>query len=85
MYARSTTFQRMPATIHAGIRFIRNKAVPTLGMIAGCRDLSMLVDRGTGCITTSSWDDEATMRASDQQLRRSAIAGGASSAVDAGG
>ncbi|HEX5088100.1 MAG TPA: antibiotic biosynthesis monooxygenase [Nocardioides sp.] len=70
MFARSTTFHGMPGNIDAGIRFIKDEAGPMLEQIEGCRGLSMLVDRDTGqCIATSSWDDEAAMRASDAQLR----------------
>jgi len=70
VYARSTTFQGRPANIDAGIEFVKNEAGPMLDKIDGCRGLSMLVDRETGqCIATSSWESEAAMRASDQQLR----------------
>ena len=70
MYARSTTIQGSPDNIDAGITFIKDEAGPMLAKIEGCRGLSMLVDRETGhCIATSSWDNEALMRASDEQLR----------------
>ncbi len=70
MYARSTTFNGRPENIDTGIAFVKNEAGPTLEQIEGCRGLSMLVDRGTGqCIATSSWDNEATMLASDDRLR----------------
>src|SRR3954469_14096095 len=70
VYARSTTFQGMPGNIDAGIMFIKGEAGPMLDKIEGCRGLSMLVDRETGqCIATSSWENEAAMRASDEQLR----------------
>ena len=70
MYARSTTFHGRPDNIDAGITFINSEAGPMLHQIEGCRGLSMLVDRETGsCIATSSWENEATMRASDEQLR----------------
>jgi len=60
----------MPGNIDAGITFIENEAGPTLVKIEGCRGLSMLVDRETGhCIATSSWESEAAMRNSDEQLR----------------
>ncbi|MFE7223537.1 antibiotic biosynthesis monooxygenase family protein [Nocardioides sp. NPDC057577] len=70
MYARSTTFQGRPGNIDAGITFINSEVGPMLDQIEGCRGLSMLVDRETGyCIATSSWENEATMLASDEQLR----------------
>jgi quinol monooxygenase YgiN len=70
MHARSTTFNGKPENIDAGIAFVKNEAGPMLDKIEGCRGLSMLVDRETGqCIATSSWDNEATMLASDEQLR----------------
>jgi quinol monooxygenase YgiN len=70
MYARSTTFHGRPGNIDAGIRFVKDEAGPMLDKINGCRGLSLLVDRETGqCIATSSWSDEAAMKASDDQLR----------------
>ena len=70
MYARSTTFDGRPDNIDAGIAFVKNEAAPMLDKIEGCRGLSMLVDRETGmCIATSSWESEAAMNASDEQLR----------------
>jgi heme-degrading monooxygenase HmoA len=70
MHARSTTFHGRPENIDAGIAFVKNEVGPMLDMTEGCRGLSMLVDRETGqCIATSSWENEAAMRASDEQLR----------------
>jgi heme-degrading monooxygenase HmoA len=70
VYARSTTFHGRPGNIDAGITFVKNEAGPMLDQIEGCRGLSLLVDRETGqCITTSSWENEAAMRGSDEQLR----------------
>jgi quinol monooxygenase YgiN len=88
MHARSTTFNGKPENIDAGIAFVKNEVGPMLDKIKGCRGLSMLVDRETGqCIATSSWDNEATMLASDEQLRPSRDRGrdilGASMQVDA--
>jgi heme-degrading monooxygenase HmoA len=70
VYARSTTFHGRPGNLDAGIAFVKNEAGPMLDKIDGCRGLSVLVDRETGqCIATSSWENEAAMRASDEQLR----------------
>jgi heme-degrading monooxygenase HmoA len=70
VYARSTKFNGKPETIDAGIAFVKNEAGPALDKIDGCRGLSLLVDRETGqCIATSSWDSEASMTASAEQLR----------------
>jgi len=70
VYARSTTFRGRPDNLEAGIAFVKSEAAPMLDRIEGCRGLSMLVDRETGqCITTTSWESEEAMRASDEQLR----------------
>ena len=70
MYARSTTFHGRPGNLDAGIAFVKNEAGPMLDKIEGCRGLSLLVDHENGqCIATSSWENEAAMRASDEQLR----------------
>lgn len=70
MYARSTTFNGMPANIDAGIMFVKTEVGPMLENIRDCHGLSLLVDRETGqCIATSSWESQASMRASDEQLR----------------
>jgi quinol monooxygenase YgiN len=63
-------FHGGPDNIDAGISFVQNEVAPMLTKIEGCRGLSMLVDRETGrCIATSSWDSEAAMGASAEQLR----------------
>lgn len=70
MFARSTTFRGAPGNIDAGITFVKGEVAPMVTPIEGCRGLSLVVDRETGmCIVTSSWDDEETMRASDEQIR----------------
>jgi heme-degrading monooxygenase HmoA len=70
VYARSTTFHGKPGNIDAGIKFVTSEVAPMLDSIEGCRGVSFLVDRETGqCIATSSWDTDAAMRGSDDQLR----------------
>jgi heme-degrading monooxygenase HmoA len=69
VYARSTSFHGMPASIDAGIRFVESEVAPMFSRMEGCRGLSMLIDRETGeCIVTSSWETEDAMRASDEQV-----------------
>jgi hypothetical protein len=70
VYARSTTFNGRPSNVESGIAFLKNEAWPLLETIEGCAGLSMLVDPESGkCIATSSWNSEAAMRATDEQLR----------------
>lgn len=70
MYARSTTFHGRPENVEKGIKFVADEAAPMLAAIEGCRGMSVLADRETGqCIVTTSWDDEATMRNSDAEVR----------------
>jgi hypothetical protein len=70
MHARSTTIMANPDSIDTGVAFIRDEVMQTLMGMEGCIGLSMLVDRNTGrCIATSAWQDEDSMRASDEQLR----------------
>lgn len=69
MFARSTTFHGRPENADAGIAFVTNEVGPALDAIEGYRGLSLLVDRMSGqSIATSSWEDEATMRASASKV-----------------
>ncbi|WP_410784853.1 antibiotic biosynthesis monooxygenase family protein [Kribbella sp. C-35] len=70
MYARSTTINAAPASIDAGIAQVRDEVMPMLTGMDGCIGLSMIVDRESGrCITTSAWQSEEAMRATDEALR----------------
>ncbi|CUR55938.1 conserved hypothetical protein [metagenome] len=70
MFARSTTFHGAPSNMDAGTRFVKDEVAPMLAQIEGCRGLSMLIDHDSGdCIVTSSWEDEAAMRASAERVR----------------
>jgi hypothetical protein len=70
VHARSTTIMARPDSIDAGVAFIRDEVMQTLLGMNGCVGLSVLVDRTSGrCIATSAWQDEDSMRASDEQLR----------------
>lgn len=66
MYARSTSINGDPAAIDAGIACVRDEIMPEIIRMDGCVGLSMVVDRESGrCIATTSWLDEASMRASN--------------------
>jgi len=70
VHARSITIMASPESADAGIAFVRDEVMPMLLGMDGCIGLSMLVDRTSGrCITTSAWQSEEAMRASDAQLR----------------
>jgi heme-degrading monooxygenase HmoA len=69
VYARATTFHARPGSIDDGIAYCRDEVLPLIRDIEGCIGLSMMVDRATGrCIATSAWENEDTMRASDERL-----------------
>lgn len=67
MFARSTTLKGKPSAVDAGIALVRDEIMPAVLRMDGCVGLSMLVDRATGsCITTTAWDREEQMLASEQ-------------------
>jgi quinol monooxygenase YgiN len=73
MYARSTTIHGDPAAVDAGIAFVHDEVMPMVGELDGCVGLSMLADRGSGhCIVTTSWQDEAALRSSEDGVRSAA-------------
>ncbi|MEU5841672.1 antibiotic biosynthesis monooxygenase [Rhodococcus sp. NPDC047139] len=70
MFAGTTTIRAHPSYIDAGIKHVRDIVMPVLADIEGCLGLSLLIDRGSGrCIVTSSWRDEASLRASEGLIR----------------
>jgi heme-degrading monooxygenase HmoA len=88
VYARTTTIEAMPSSVDAGIAYVRDKVMSTLEGLEGHVGLSLLADRASGrCITTSAWESEEAMRASEQAVqeirsRAAEIFGGGSPTVD---
>jgi hypothetical protein len=65
MHARSTTIHGDPASVDAGIAYVRDESMPVLRAMDGCVGLSMLADRNSGhCIVTTSWRDVDALRTS---------------------
>jgi hypothetical protein len=63
VYARSTTINGKPENVDAEIRYVENEVFPMITQIAGCRGLSLFVDRQSGrAIASSSLDSEEAMR-----------------------
>jgi heme-degrading monooxygenase HmoA len=70
MHARSTSIRSNPATIDAGIAYVRDEVLPTIGRAEGCIGLSMLTDRENGrSIVATAWADEEAMRATAEDAR----------------
>src|SRR5215207_10440730 len=70
VYARSTTLMARPESLDAGIAQVRDEVMPELEQMEGCVGLSMLVNRQSGrCITTSAWQSEETMRATESRVQ----------------
>jgi len=73
MFARSTTIHGNPGSVDDGITFVHDESMPMLRAMDGCVGLSMLADRSSGhCIVTTSWRDEAALRASEDGVRSAA-------------
>jgi hypothetical protein len=73
MYARSTTIHGDPGAVDAGVTFVRDEVMPMIRRADGCVGLSMLADPATGaCIVTTSWQDEAALRSSEDVVRTAA-------------
>jgi hypothetical protein len=59
-----------PDRIDDGIALINDELMPMMAGIDGYMGVSLLVDRSSGrCIATTSWESEAAMRASNEQLQ----------------
>src|SRR5690242_11239864 len=70
MYARSTSIRSNPDKLDDGIAYVAKDVLPTLGQSDGCIGLSMLTNRDDGrCIVTTSWRDDASMRATSEEAR----------------
>lgn len=88
MYARTTTMEATPASVDAGIAYVRDEVMPLLDGLDGYVGLSLLADRSSGrCITTSAWESEDAMRASaaavaDVRNRAAEIFGGGSPTIE---
>jgi len=88
VYARTTTMEATPASVDAGIAYVRDEVMPLLDGLDGYVGLSLLADRSSGrCITTSAWESEDAMRASaaavaDVRNRAAEIFGGGSPTIE---
>jgi hypothetical protein len=73
MYARSTTIHGDPGSVDDGITYVRDEVMPIARGMEGCVGLSMLADRESGhCIVTTSWQDVAALRSSQDGVRSAA-------------
>ncbi len=70
MRARSTSIRGNPASLDAGIAYVRDEVMPAVGQTDGYVGLSMLTDRDSGrCIVATAWIDEQAMRATAHEER----------------
>jgi heme-degrading monooxygenase HmoA len=70
MYARSTTVRVNPPSVDDLVAYVSDEVMPTVTQLDGCVGLSLLAERDTGrCITTSAWETEEAMHASEERVR----------------
>ncbi|QGN59207.1 antibiotic biosynthesis monooxygenase [Nostocoides sp. HKS02] len=70
MHARTTTIQADRSKVEDGIARVRDQVFPAVTAMDGCAGMSLLVDRESGrCIATTSWESEAAMLASAEQVK----------------
>jgi hypothetical protein len=70
VYARTSTIQADPATIDAGVAYVRDEVFPAVSAMDGCVGMSVLADRQSGrCIATTAWASEAALRDSAETVR----------------
>ncbi|MEX0888210.1 MAG: hypothetical protein WD062_00110 [Chloroflexota bacterium] len=71
MFARVSTFQASPEHLDESTRQAIEQIVPAAGQLAGFQGVLSLIDRATGkSITITLWQDEETMRASEEAANR---------------
>lgn len=71
MHARVSYFQKHTGDIDAAARVGEEKLVPQLQTVSGFQGMQLLVDRETGrSIAITYWEDEESLRASEQQADR---------------
>ena len=72
MFARTTTIRVDRQHVDDLVALARDELMPMATQLDGCVGLSLVVDRDTGrCITTSAWETEEAMHASDDAVRES--------------
>ncbi len=72
MFARTTTMRIESQHVDDLVALAHDELMPMATQMDGCVGLSLLVDRDTGrCITTSAWETEEAMHASEERVRES--------------
>lgn len=71
MFARVSTFQGTPEQLDESTRQAIEQIVPAARRLAGFQGVLSLIDRASGrSITMTLWQDEETMRASEDAANR---------------
>ena len=71
MFARVSTFHGSPEHLDESTRQAIEQIVPAARQLAGFQGVLSLIDRATGkSITITLWQDEETMRASEEAANR---------------